>query len=94
MIIKDDMGPGIMGDSSGLVGSSVNIPWDNQFQERDCRDLVLFNEGLVHEEPFGSTVQEDLGFNDLFSICVLVSEGQREMHRLGFYVSYKYRGDI
>ena len=42
----------------------------------------------------GSTVQKDLSFNDLFSVCVLVSDRQREVHRLGFYVSYKYRGDI
>ena len=77
-----------------MVGSSVNISWGDQFQERDCWDLVLFDEGLVHKEPFGSTVQEDLSFNDLFSICVLVSERQREVHRLGFYISYKYTGDV
>ena len=94
LIIEDDMGPGTMGNPSWLVGGSINISWGDWFQEGDHGDLVLFNKGLVHEEPFGSTIQEDLGFNDLFSICILVSERQREMHGLGFYISYKYRGDI
>ena len=77
-----------------MVGGSVNVLWDDQFQEGDYRNMVLFDKGSVYEESFSSTVQEDLGFNNLFSVCVLVSERQREVHRLALYVSYKYRGDI